>query len=94
MNGVYRELNEFFLKFVEMYIEVDKVFGLEFFFNYFGMDKYYFRFVIGVDGVFFGKDDEVIVWLVLCLNVGSYIISESENFLFVGVNCSELYLCM
>lgn len=41
-----------------------------------------------------GKDDEVIVWLVLCLNVGSYIISESENFLFVGVNCSELYLCM
>lgn len=58
------------------------------------MDKYHFRFVIGADGAPFGKDDEATAWLVSCLNVGSHITSESENFLLGGTNCSESHLCM
>ena len=58
------------------------------------MDKYHFRFAIGADGAPFGKDDEATAWLVSCLNVGSHIASESENFLLTGANCSESHLCM
>ncbi|CAH3110588.1 unnamed protein product [Porites lobata] len=48
---------------------------------------------IGADGAPFGKDDEATAWLVSCLNVGSHITSESENFLLAGANCSESHLC-
>ena len=94
VNGAYRELNEFLLKLAEMYVEVDKALGSESFLNHFGMDKYHFGFAIGADGAPFGKDDEATAWLVSCLNVGSHITSESENFLLAGANCSESHLCM
>ena len=94
VNGAYRELNEFLLKLAKTYVEVDKALGSESFLNHFGMDKYHFRFAIGTDGAPFGKDDEATAWLVSCLNVGSHITSESENFLLAGANCSESHLCM
>lgn len=93
-NGAYRELNEFLLKLAKMYVEVDKALGSESFLNYFGMDKYHFRFAIGADGAPFGKDDEATSWLVSCLNVGSHITGESENFFLAGANCSESHLGM
>ncbi|CAH3162405.1 unnamed protein product [Porites lobata] len=74
--------------------DVDKALGSESFLNQFGMDKYHFRLAIGADGAPFGKDDEATAWLVSCLNVGSHITSESENFLLAGANCSESHLCM
>ena len=64
VNGAYRELNAFLLELAKMYIEVDKALGPESFLNHFGMDKYLFRFAIGVDGAPFGKDDEATAWLV------------------------------
>lgn len=94
VNGAYRELAEFLLKLAEMYIEVDKALGSESFFNHFGSDKYHFRLAIGADGAPFGKDDEATAWLVSCLNVGSHITSQNENFLLAGANCSESHLCM
>ena len=77
-----------------MYIELDKALGPESFLNHFGMDKYHLRFAIGADNSAFCKDDEATARLVSCLNVGSHITSESENFLLACANCSQSHLCM
>lgn len=79
---------------VDFFISIDEIFGEKLYILYFSDDKYYFYVVCGVDGVLFGKDDEVIVWLIFFFNSGSYIISEKENFLLVGVNCFENYIVM
>lgn len=50
-----------------MYVCLDKI---SLVLCYFGFESYYLRVVLGVDGVFFGKDDEVIFWFVLFFNVG------------------------
>lgn len=50
--------------------------------------------VIGGDGVFFGKWDELMFWLVSFLNVGLRVVSLNDNFFLFGVNCKEDYLCV
>lgn len=94
VNGVYRELIDILFELVDFFISIDEIFGEKLYILYFSDDKYYFYVVCGVDGVLFGKDDEVIVWLIFFFNSGSYIISEKENFLLVGVNCFENYIVM
>lgn len=91
VNGVYRDVEEFLVELVDMYICFENFNILELVnFEEFN----YFRIVIGVDGVFFGKDDEVIVWFLFFLNSGERIVSVNENFILCGVNCSESYLVM
>lgn len=65
-------MEEFFFEFVNLYIYVDKVLSKDglLFFYYFNEVLYNFKVVIGVDGVLFGKDDEVIVWFFFFINVG------------------------
>lgn len=94
VNGVYRELIDILFELVDFFISIDEIFGEKLYILYFSDDKYYFYVVCGVDGVSFGKDDEAIVWLIFFFNSGSYIISEKENFLLVGVNCFENYIVM
>lgn len=64
------------------------------FFIWFGKQKGYFLVVLGVDGVFFGKVNEVCVWFVLFLNVLERVASLDDNFLISGVNCKEDYFVM
>ena len=48
-----------------------------------------FHVALGGDGAPFGKDDTACSWLVSFLNRGKHILSNSENFLIFGANCSE-----
>lgn len=77
---------------VDFYFYIDSyIFN---FFIWFGKQKGYFLVVLGVDGVFFGKVNEVCVWFVLFLNVLERVVSLDDNFLICGVNCKEDYFVM
>lgn len=76
---------------VDLYLLIDKVILI---FSWFGEVLGIFLVVIGVDGVLFGKDNEVILWFVSFLNLGNWIVSCDDNFFLLGVNCKEDYLVM
>ena len=52
-------------------------------------EPYTFYVAIGGDGAPFGKDDMACAWLVSLLNIGSGVLSNNENYLLFGANCSE-----
>ena len=57
-------------------------------FNWFG-SPFTFKFAIGGDGAPFGKYDQSCAWLVSFLNIGKRFLSNEDNFLIFGANCSE-----
>ena len=56
------------------------------FLNHFASAPYHFRIAP------FGKGDEATAWLVSFLNVGEQVLSQNDNFLLGGANCSESML--
>lgn len=81
-NGVFRDLKEYLPWLAEFYLKVYK----EEDFNWFG-SPFTFKVAIGGDGAPFGKNDQS--WLVSFLNIGKRFLSNEDNFLIFGANCSE-----
>jgi len=84
VNGVFRDLKEFLPRLAEFHLTVYKPED----FNWFG-SPFTFKFAIGGDGPPFGKYDQSCAWLVSFLNVGKRFLSNEDNFLIFGANCSE-----
>ena len=84
VNGFFRDLKEFLPRLAEFYLKVYKPEE----FNWFG-NPFTFKVAIGGDGAPFGKYDQSCAWLVSFLNVGERFLSNKDNFLIFGANCSE-----
>ena len=84
VNGFFRDLKEFLPRLAEFYLTDYKPED----FNWFGC-PFTFKFAIGGDGAPFGKYDQSCAWLVSFLNVSKRFLSNEDNFLIFGANCSE-----
>ena len=84
INGFFRDLKDYLPQLAEFYLKVYK----EVDFNWFGK-PFTFKVAIGGDGAPFGKNDQSCAWLVSFLNVGKRFLSNEDNFLIFGANCSE-----
>lgn len=91
VEGSYRELQPFLLQLADMYVCIaDKTSP---FLCHFGSEPYHLRVALDDDGAPFCKDEGT-SWLVLFLNVGQQIASETENFILAGANCSKSHISM
>ena len=84
VNGFFRDLKEFLPRLAEFYLKAYKPED----FNWF-KSPFTFKFAIGGDGAPFGKYDQSCAWLVSLLNVGKRFLSNEDNFMIFGANCSE-----
>ena len=84
VNGCYRSLTQYLPFLASFYLKVAQE-NLVWFNNEINT----FHVALGGDGAPFGKDDTACSWLVSFLNRGKHILSNSENFLIFGANCSE-----
>ena len=84
VNGCYRSLTQYLPFLASFYLKVAQE-NLSWFNNEINT----FHVALGGDGAPFGKDDTACSWLVSFLNRGKHILSNSENFLIFGANCSE-----
>ena len=84
VNGCYRNLKEMLVKLAEFYLSGCTGHSITWF-----EEPYTFSVAVGGDGAPFGKDDTACAWLVSLLNIGRGVLSNNENYLLFGANCSE-----
>lgn len=84
VDGCYRNLTECLIRIASFYLSTLKAEDLD----WFG-EPNTFQVAIGGDGAPFGKYDQSCAWLISFLNVGHRILSNEDNFLVFGSNCSE-----
>ena len=84
VNGCYRNLKEMLVKFAEFYLSGCPGHSITWF-----KEPYTFSVAVGGDGAPFGKDDTACAWLVSLLIIGRGLLSNNENYLLFGANCSE-----
>ena len=84
VDGCYRNLTESLLRLASFYLTTMKAEDIE----WFG-EPNTFQVAIGGDGAPFGKYDQSCAWLISFLNVGHRVLSNEDNFLIFGCNCSE-----
>lgn len=84
VDGCYRNLSEFLVRLASFYLTTLKPEDVD----WFGLPNT-FQVAIGGDGAPFGKFDQSCAWLISFLNVGQKILSNEDNFLIFGSNCSE-----
>ncbi|KAJ7358947.1 hypothetical protein OS493_020790 [Desmophyllum pertusum] len=84
VDGCYRNLTECLIRIASFYLSTLKAEDRE----WFG-EPNTFQVAIDGDGAPFGKYDQSCAWLISFLNVGHRILSNEDNFLAFGSNCSE-----
>ena len=84
VHGCYRNLTECLVRLASFYLTTLKAED----FDWFG-EPNTFQIAIGGDGAPFGKFDQSCAWLISFLNVGHRVLSNEDNFLIFGSNCSE-----
>ena len=84
VDGWYRNLTECLVRLVSFYLITLKAED----FDWCG-EPNTFQIAIGGDGALFGKFDQSCAWLISFLNVGYMVLSNEDNFLIFGSNCSD-----
>lgn len=87
VDGKYRDLLQLMTNMARFYLTANK--HRQDKLNWFGKQEGTFKVAIGGDGAPFGKDDQVLAWLVSFLNCEKRVCRSEENFLQIGANCSE-----
>ena len=84
VSGCFRSLKELLVCLAEFYLSGHSGFDVTWF-----EEEYKFLVTLGGDGAPFGKDETACAWLVSFLNIGRGVLSNNENYLLFGANCSE-----
>ena len=84
VSGCYHSLKELLVCLAEFYLSGHGGFDV----TWFG-EEYKFLVTLGRDGAPFGKDETACAWLVSFLKIGRGVLSNNENYLLFGANCSE-----
>ena len=84
VSGCYRSLKELLVCLAEFYLSGHSGFDVIWF-----EEEYKFLVTLGGDGAPFRKDETACAWLVSFLNIGRGVLSNNENYLLFGANCSE-----
>ena len=87
VNGCYRSLTQYLPFLTSFYLKVAQENLL-----WFNNEINTFHVVLGGDGALFGKDDTACSWLVIFLNRGKHMLSNSESFLFWGQTVQKVRL--
>ena len=86
-DGKYRDLLQLLLRLAQFYLFANKF--KEDKLEWFGQKEGNFKVLIGGDGAPFGKDDQLLAWLVSFANCGKSSSCPEENYLLFGANCVE-----